>query len=65
MIGRWWNVASGLKLDLPVYTIDDEGLEQNGTVVGFTGKFVNHTSEQWWAYEGRGNEDFTRGVMNA
>jgi hypothetical protein len=35
-----------LKLDWPVYTVDDEGFEQNGAVVGFTSKFVNHTSGQ-------------------
>ena len=25
-----------------VYTIDDEGLEKDGAVVGFAGQFVNH-----------------------
>jgi len=59
-------VASELDLDWPVYTVDDEGLEQNGTVVGFTGKFVNHTSGQMvglQSRERRGNEEITRGVI--
>jgi len=38
-------VASELELVWPVYTVNDEGLEQNGTVVGLTGEFVNHTSQ--------------------
>ena len=25
-----------------MYTIDDEGLEEDGAVVGFAGQFVNH-----------------------
>jgi len=36
--------VSELKLALPVYTVYDERLEQNGAVIGFTGEFVNHTS---------------------
>jgi hypothetical protein len=27
---------------LPVYTIDDERLEEDGAVIGSTGKFVHH-----------------------
>jgi len=31
------------KILLAVYAIYDEGLEENGAVVGFTGEFINHT----------------------
>lgn len=31
-------------MDSPVYAVYDEGLEQNGAVVGFTGEFVDHSS---------------------
>lgn len=30
---------------LPVYAVDDEGLEKDGAVVGFAGEFVDHASD--------------------
>jgi hypothetical protein len=30
-----------------VYTIHDEGFEENGAVVGCTGKFINHNCFQF------------------
>lgn len=35
----------GLRVDSPVYAVYDERLEQDGAVVGFTGEFVDHSSE--------------------
>ena len=46
----------GLRVDSPVYAVYDEGLEQNGAVVGFTGEFVDHSFRRrgrGFAEEGR------------
>lgn len=36
--------ASGIKVLLPVYTVHDEGLEENCAVLRFAGEFVDHSS---------------------
>ena len=53
----WWSQSAVL----PVYTVDDEGLEQDGAVLGFMDGRVNHAcflgSPDWGRKSGRNKKE--------